>query len=77
MDEQGAKYEKHWAFVAPVRPIVPEVNGATSFTTRSTIFVMAKLEAEQLEPSPAASKERLIRRLYFDLIGLPPTAAGN
>src|SRR3954463_6160258 len=71
--EQGAKYEKHWAFVAPVRPVVPEVKRHDLLHNPIDNFVIAKLEAEKLEPAPRASKERLIRRLYFDLIGLPPT----
>lgn len=71
--EQGAKYEKHWAFVAPVRPNVPDVNRRDLIQNPIDNFVIAKLEAEKLEPAPRASKERLIRRLYFDLIGLPPT----
>src|SRR4051812_8999400 len=71
--EQGAKYEKHWAFVAPVRPNVPEVNRHDVIQNPIDNFVVAKLESEKLEPAPRASKERLIRRLYFDLVGLPPT----
>src|SRR4051812_29616258 len=71
--EQGAKYEKHWAFVAPVRPNVPEVNGHELVHNPIDNFVIAKLEAEKLQPAARASKERLIRRLYFDLVGLPPT----
>lgn len=71
--EQGAKYEKHWAFVAPVRPEVPSVKRSAAVANPIDNFVIAKLEAEGLEPTTAASKERLIRRLYFDFIGLPPT----
>jgi mono/diheme cytochrome c family protein len=71
--EQGAKYEKHWAFVAPVRPGMPEVNKREFVQNPIDSFVIAKLEAEKLEAAPRASKERLIRRLYFDLIGLPPS----
>jgi hypothetical protein len=71
--EQGAKYEKHWAFVAPVRPTVPEVKKRDLVHNPIDNFVIAKLEAEKLEPAPPASKERLIRRLYFDLVGLPPS----
>ncbi len=71
--EQGAKYEKHWAFVAPVRPRVPEVKHRDLVRNPIDGFVLARLDAEGIEPAPRASKERLIRRLYFDLIGLPPS----
>jgi hypothetical protein len=61
----------HWAFVAPKRPTVP----SSKFQVPSPIdaFVLARLEKEGLKPSPAADKATLIRRLYLDLIGLPPT----
>jgi hypothetical protein len=71
--EEGAKYEKHWAFVAPVRPAVPDVKRLDLVHNPIDNFVIARLEAEKLEPAPPASKERLIRRLYFDLVGLPPS----
>jgi hypothetical protein len=71
--EQGAKYEKHWAFVAPQRPSVPEVKRTDLIRTPIDNFVLARLETEGIEPSSRASKERLIRRLYFDLVGLPPS----
>jgi hypothetical protein len=73
--EQGAEYEPHWAFVAPVRPSVPEVNDPSHAKNPIDAYVVSRLEAEGLEPAPQASKERLIRRVYFDLIGLPPTLA--
>lgn len=73
--EQGAKYEKHWAFVAPGRPAVPQVKRSDLVQNPIDNFIIAKLEAEKLEPAPRASKERLIRRLYFDFIGLPPSLA--
>jgi hypothetical protein len=71
--EQGAKYEKHWAFVAPDRPAVPAVKRQDLVANPIDSFVVARLEADEMEPSPRASKERLIRRLYFDFIGLPPS----
>ena len=73
--EQGAKYEKHWAFVAPVRPDVPTVKRPDLVANPIDNFVIARLEAESLDLTARASKERLIRRLYFDFIGLPPTIA--
>ncbi len=71
----GAEYQKHWAFVAPVRPEIPQVSHASLMNNPIDAFVLERLEAQKLEPSPRASKERLIRRLYFDLVGLPPTLA--
>ncbi|MFO0787885.1 MAG: DUF1553 domain-containing protein [Pirellulales bacterium] len=71
--EAGAKYEKHWAFVAPVRPPVPEVKQRDWVQNPIDNFVLARLESEGIKPSPRTTKERLLRRLYFDFIGLPPT----
>jgi len=71
--EQGAKYEKHWAFVAPQRPDVPTAKHPELVHNPIDNYVLARLDAEGIEPSPRATKERLIRRLYFDLIGLPPS----
>ncbi len=69
--EGGVK--KHWAFVAPIRPAVPNVKNKA--WTRNPIdnFILAKLEQENLVPSPEADKITLLRRLSLDLIGLPPT----
>ncbi len=63
---EGAKFEEHWAYVAPVRPAVP--NNAKHPIDG---FIRAKLGA--LKPSPAAEKVTLIRRVTLDLTGLPPT----
>jgi hypothetical protein len=71
----GAKYELHWAFVAPVRPTVPPVQHSQYVNNPIDAFVVSRLEKEKIEPSPGAAKERLIRRLSFDLTGLPPTLA--
>ncbi|MEQ1892776.1 MAG: DUF1549 domain-containing protein, partial [Planctomycetota bacterium] len=67
--EQGAAYAEHWAFVAPVRATPPagEANAIDA-------FVRAHLAAEKLAPAPPAAPEALVRRLYLDLIGLPPSA---
>ncbi|MBL8866998.1 MAG: DUF1549 domain-containing protein, partial [Planctomycetia bacterium] len=58
----------HWAFESPKRPAVPK-----NVSHPIDAFVLARLEKEGLKPSPAADKGTLIRRLYLDLIGLPPT----
>jgi hypothetical protein len=70
---QGAKYEPHWAFVAPVKPAVPEVKDKTWPRTPIDNFVLAKLESKGIKPSPEADKETLARRVHMDLLGLPPT----
>lgn len=69
----GAPYERHWAFVAPRRPELPDVQRESWPQSPIDRFVLARLEAEGLAPSPAADRYTLIRRLYLDLIGLPPT----
>ncbi|HXT58219.1 MAG TPA: PSD1 and planctomycete cytochrome C domain-containing protein [Pirellulales bacterium] len=70
---EGAAYATHWAFVAPRRPAEPEVKGAEWVRTPIDRFVLAKLEAEGLAPSPEADRATLIKRLAIDLTGLPPT----
>ena len=76
---EGAEWRKHWAFVRPVRPGVPpvKVRCTAGVGAPSTEFVLARLKAEGLKPSPEANRETLIRRLSFDLTGLPPTPQGN
>lgn len=71
--DQGAEFQGHWAFEAPTRPELPKVQNPQ--WTRSPIdyFILAQLESEKLSPSPEADKRTLIRRVTFDLTGLPPT----
>lgn len=64
---------KHWAFVAPVRPTLPNVKNSVWTRTPIDGFILAGIEKHGLSPSPEASKETLIRRLSLDLTGLPPT----
>jgi len=71
----GASYQGHWAFSAPVRPAVPKVRQADWVRTPIDAFVLSRLEKEQLPPSPATDRVTLLRRVYLDLIGLPPTIA--
>ena len=61
-----------WSFVKPVRPAVPQVKNAARVKNPIDAFVLAALEAKGLQPAPRASRRMLIRRVYFDLIGLPP-----
>jgi mono/diheme cytochrome c family protein len=64
---------KHWAF-QPVRaPTIPTVKDKDWGTNPIDAFILAKLEAKGLKPVEPASKQELVRRLYYDLTGLPPT----
>jgi hypothetical protein len=69
----AAKGQKHWAFVAPVRPALPEVKNKAWAKNAIDAFILARLEKEKLTPSPEADRVTLLRRLSLDLIGLPPT----
>jgi hypothetical protein len=70
---EGAGYEPHWAFTAPVRPARPEVKQADWVRNDVDRYVLAKIEAAGLAPAPEADRATLIRRLHADLAGLPPT----
>ena len=72
-EDETTKVDRHWAFIPPARPDVPAVR--TKDWARNPIdnFVLARLEAEQLRPSPSATRETLLRRLSLDLVGLPPS----
>ncbi len=70
---QGANYEKHWAFVAPVKPPLPAVRDEAWIRNDIDRFILAKLELRNIAPAPAADRETLVRRVYMDLTGLPPT----
>ena len=72
---EGGDYEPHWAFVAPARPPLPAVQRADWIRNPIDAFVLEKIEAAGLAPSPEADRATLIRRLSLDLIGLPPTPA--
>jgi mono/diheme cytochrome c family protein len=62
----------HWAYQPPVRPALPMVQNAPWQMNRVDSFVLAKLEAAELTPSAEADRRTLIRRLAYDLLGLPP-----
>ncbi|MBX2814748.1 MAG: DUF1553 domain-containing protein [Saprospiraceae bacterium] len=70
--QQGAKYKDHWAFTTPVQPKVPNTKLDWGINEIDQ-FVLARLETKEITPSPPADRETLVRRLYFDLTGLPPT----
>jgi mono/diheme cytochrome c family protein len=71
--DEGARWGRHWALEKPVRPALPRVREGTWPRNAIDAFVLARLEAEGLKPSPEAAKETLIRRVTLDLTGLPPT----
>jgi uncharacterized membrane protein len=71
-ESHNVKAAPHWAFVKPVRPEPPAVKNKAWIRNPIDAFVLARLEKEGLAPSPEASKETLRRRLYLDLVGLPP-----
>ena len=71
--EQGAKYEAHWSLIAPRKHELPKVKNAAWVRNDIDRFVLARLEQEGLQPSLEADARTLIRRLSFDLIGLPPS----
>jgi hypothetical protein len=73
--DQGAVYEPHWAYVAPQKKTPPAVKNAAWPRNPLDTFVLAELEKEGLQPSPEAEQRTLIRRLSFDLLGLPPSPA--
>ncbi len=71
--EQGGEYEPHWAFVKIERPGIPKVKNEKWVRNPIDRFVLAKLESKSIAPSPRAEPNVLVRRLFLDLIGLPPT----
>jgi hypothetical protein len=73
--EQGAEWKGHWAYLKPVRPPLPAVDEAGFVRTPVDRFILARLREENLAHAPEADRATLVRRLYFDLLGLPPTPA--
>ena len=71
--ENGAEYKDHWAFIPPEKKEPPKVESADNVANPIDNFVLAKLKVENLEPGPPADKETILRRLSFDLTGLPPS----
>ena len=71
--EQGAKYKPHWSFIPPKMPKIPEIEDKSWAKNEIDHFVAAKLKTHKQSPSTKASKETLIRRVSFDLTGLPPS----
>lgn len=72
---QGGKWDKHWAYIKPELPIVPEVKNISWTTNEIDYFILRKLESKGMSPSKIEEKEILLRRVYFDIIGLPPSVS--
>lgn len=64
---------QHWAYVKPTRPALPQVKNQSWIRNSIDAFILARLKKEGLTPSPEADKATLLRRVYLDLIGLPPS----
>jgi hypothetical protein len=75
--EQGASWQQHWSMIPPTRAAVPQVTDAAWPRNEIDHFILARLDAQQppLTPSPEADKVTLLRRVTYDLTGLPPTPA--
>jgi mono/diheme cytochrome c family protein len=69
----GGKYAKHWSFVKPERPALPAVQRRDWARNAIDLFILARLEQENIAPSPEADAVTLLRRASLDVIGLPPT----
>ncbi|QDT98593.1 DUF1553 domain-containing protein [Gimesia aquarii] len=73
--DEGAEWNSHWAFLSPEKSKLPQVKKSNWVQNPIDQFVLARLEHQQLKPSAEANRRTLIRRLTFDLTGLPPTVA--
>lgn len=71
--EQGAKWAEHWSFRKVERPPVPTLKNKGWVRSPIDAFILARLESSGLKPAKPADKVSLLRRAYYDLIGLPPT----
>ena len=70
---QGAKYEPHWAFIAPVKVNLPEASDKDWVKNEIDYFTLSKMDKKGLSPNEEADKERLLKRVYLDITGLPPS----
>ncbi|MBO0719614.1 MAG: DUF1549 domain-containing protein [Blastocatellia bacterium] len=70
---EKTEMHRHWAYVKPQRPAVPHVKNQSWIRNPIDAFIMARLEKEGLQPAPEADKATLLRRVYLDLTGLPPS----
>src|SRR3954447_13619837 len=72
---EGARWDMHWAYVPSTRPELPAIRQQQWVRNPIDRFVLARLEQDGLQPSPEADKATLLRRVTYDLTGLPPTPA--
>ena len=70
--EQGAAYQKHWSFMPVKHPSIPPVSNGEWIRNGIDAFVLDRLKEEGLKPSSPAEKRTLLKRVSFDLTGLPP-----
>ena len=70
---EGATWERHWAFIRPIKSDVPNVKDRSWPKNEIDTFILHRLENENAKPTRPADKERWLRRVTFDLTGLPPT----
>ena len=70
--EQGAEFKGHWAYIAPTLSPIPQNHHPDFVRNDIDRFVLAELKEKGLGPAPAADRRTLIRRLFLDLVGLPP-----
>jgi hypothetical protein len=71
--EQGAEWKQHWAFALPENPEIPQVQNSKWVSNPIDNFILHKLEENNLQPNPEISSEKLLRKVSFDLTGLPPS----
>ena len=70
---QGAEWKKHWSFIKPEKPEIPQIQNNQWVKNEIDILIAKNIENQNLEFSKMESKEILLRRLYFDIVGLPPS----
>src|SRR5262245_18477943 len=71
---KGAR-ERHWSFRPVQRPALPKIRGTAWVESPVDFFILSQLEHNKLGPAPDADRRTLLRRVYHDLIGLPPSPA--
>ena len=69
----GAVWTKHWAYEKPARAPLPDIKDKDWPRQVLDLFILARLEAEDVKPAPEAARRAWLRRVSFDLIGLPPS----
>jgi hypothetical protein len=73
--QQGAKYEKHWAFIKPEKAVLPKVRNTQWVKNEIDYFTQAKMTEQKLSPNEEATKEHLLKRAALDITGLLPSMA--